>query len=117
MSNWNTDPCVYLLYYWLGYESAVSDCELRCIQLEEEKTRIRTEYREMCQLVSSYVEKASLELQLVRGEPFCDVAAMKREVAALRESLSLLKQSFSCFSELVQKSMLELQSLLSSSSA
>ena len=71
----------------------------------------------MCQLVSSYVEKASLELQLVRGEPFCDVAAMKREVTALRESLSLLKESFSCFSELVQKSMLELQSLLSSSSA
>lgn len=88
------DTRQYVLFYALGYEEAVSDYALERLQLEEERRQNQEEYRQMCDLCSSYVEKASLELRRIHGDELCDVASLRREVRELRESLTLLKCTF-----------------------
>ena len=102
-----------VLFYSLGYERAVGDYDMERLHLEEEKRRNQEEYRQMCDLFSSYVEKASLELKRIHGDELCDVASMRREVKELRESLALLKCTFASFSQAMQASMQELNSVIS----
>lgn len=109
------DTRQYVLFYALGYEEAVSDYALERLQLEEERRQNQEEYRQMCDLCSSYVEKASLELRRIRGDELCDVASLRREVRELRESLTLLKCTFASFSQSMQTSMRELNSVLTTS--
>ena len=112
-SDRDTRLCV--LCYALGYERAVGDYDMERLQLEEERRRNQEEYRQMCDLFSSYVEKASLELKRIHGDELCDVASMRREVRELRESLTLLKCSFASFSQFMQNGLQELNAVLTKS--
>lgn len=54
--------------YWSGYETGRSELFMELVKVKEKQEAYQREYESILQLFDSYILKAQLQLQLVKGE-------------------------------------------------
>lgn len=54
--------------YWSGYETGRSELFMELVRVKEKQEAYQREYESILQLFDSYILKAQLQLQLVKGQ-------------------------------------------------
>lgn len=78
--------------YWHGFEDGKSSMLLELYREKEKQTMYHKEYESIIKLMDSYIQKAQIQLQLAKGETFCDVEYIKQEINDLRSSICVLRE-------------------------